>query len=222
MKDNRIAFVHFGKCAGSYVTRWLETKAFVDSNYKIYNSWIKRIPETYKGRDWTKEELSEISNDEGPAYVHNLHIAWSKDSILEFNKKGWVTFTFIRRPEDLITSLYCWSKQVYLEKGKNPLNVDSHEWDMDVFIHRCIDTALRDLWILPDYISDIKIVKEFKHSNLQDFINTELEIQYTPIEKQNVSNNKGFKWFRENGKIHEKTEERLFNDPDFKKYSTFI
>ena len=100
--------------------------------------------------------------------------------------------------------------------------MDSHEWDMDVFIHRCIDTALRDLWILPDYISDIKIVKEFKHSNLQDFINTELEIQYTPIEKQNVSNNKGFKWFRENGKIHEKTEERLFNDPDFKKYSTFI
>ncbi len=222
MKKSKLAFVHFGKCAGSYVSRWLETKAFYNSDYKVYNSWVKRLPETYKGRDWTKEELSEISNDEGPAYVHNHHIAWSKSTISEFNKKGWTTFTFIRKPEDLICSLYCWSKQVHLETGKNPLMVDSHEWDMDVFIHRCIDTALRNLWVLPDYINEVKDVREFNHSNLQDFIRSELGIGYTPIEKQNVSSNKGFRWFRENDRIHEKTEERLFNDPDFEKYSLFI
>tara|TARA_R100000008_G_C3583835_1_gene170603 strand:+ start:2022 stop:2690 length:669 start_codon:yes stop_codon:yes gene_type:complete len=222
MKKSKLAFVHFGKCAGSYVSRWLETKAFYNSDYKIYNSWVKRLPETYKGRDWTKEELSEISNDEGPAYVHNHHIAWSKSTISEFNEKGWTTFTFIRKPEDLICSLYCWSKQVHLETGKNPLMVDSHEWDMDVFIHRCIDTALRNLWVLPDYINEVKDVREFNHSNLQDFIRSELGIGYTPIEKQNASSNKGFRWFRENDRIHEKTEERLFNDPDFEKYSLFI
>lgn len=222
MKKSKLAFVHFGKCAGSYVSRWLETKAFYNSDYKVYNSWVKRLPETYKGRDWTKEELLEISNDEGPAYVHNHHIAWSKSTISEFNEKGWTTFTFIRRPEDLICSLYCWSKQVHLETGKNPLMVDSHEWDMDVFIHQCIDTALRNLWVLPDYINEVKDVREFNHSNLQDFIRSELGIGYTPIEKQNVSSNKGFRWFRENDRIHEKTEERLFNDPDFEKYSLFI
>ena len=222
MKNNKLAFVHFGKCAGSYVSRWLETKAFYDSEYRVYNSWLKRLPETYKGRDWNTEELSEISNEEGPAYVHNHHIAWSRDAISEFNKKGWVTFTFVRKPEDLICSLYCWSKQVYLETGKNPLNIDSHEWDMDVFIHRCIDTALRNLWALPDYIDEVQNVREFSHSNLQDFINFQLDINYTPIEKQNVSSNKGFRWFRDNDHIHAKTEARLFDDPDFKRYSAFI
>jgi len=222
MKNNKLAFVHFGKCAGSYVSRWLETKAFYDSEYKVFNSWLKRLPETYKGRDWSEEELSEISNEKGPAYVHNHHIAWSRDTISEFNEKGWVTFTFIRRPEDLICSLYCWSKQVYIDTGENPLNIDAHEWDMDVFIHRCIDTALRNLWALPDYIDEVQNVREFNHSSLQDFISSQLGIDYFPIEKQNVSGNRGFRWFRDNERIHVKTQERLFDDPDFKRYSTFI
>ena len=112
--------------------------------------------------------------------------------------------------------------------------INSDEGDYTRYLFFYFNNLIRNKDFESDTFPNVELFKANKidHSNfenivknwvnLQDFINTELEIQYTPIEKQNVSNNKGFKWFRENGKIHEKTEERLFNDPDFKKYSTFI
>ena len=76
-KIDKIAFVHFGKCAGIYTANYLEERVLPD--YKLYNSWLKRLPETYKGRDWSEDELLEIAEvGKGPCYVHNHHISWTK------------------------------------------------------------------------------------------------------------------------------------------------
>ena len=58
----KIAFVHFGKCAGIYTNFYLTDKIFKPNNYSIFNGWHEysrlklEVP-----RDFTEEELLEIS-----------------------------------------------------------------------------------------------------------------------------------------------------------------
>ncbi len=110
----KLAFIHFGKCAGSYVNYYL--RAHVVPNIEHYNSWwdFGANNERNLERDWTKEELLDIAiTNTDTGLAHNHQIGWCVETVKAFRNNGWLTFMFIRNPKDVLCSLYFWSQRQY-------------------------------------------------------------------------------------------------------------
>ena len=110
-----------------YTNFYLTDKVFKPNNYSIFNGWHEYNHlklETL--RDFTEEELLQISiYDKNKAYCHNHHINWSDKSVDAFNQNDWFTFTFIRKPENLICSLFFWAKR----KSKTTQQIECFKWN---------------------------------------------------------------------------------------------
>ena len=124
----KTAFVHFGKCAGVYVNKYLRNNVLSDA--LEINPWNKSpFWRSIYGkdllRDWTDTELLQIARgdfhlqkENQPQWCHNHHINWKIDTIKEFKENNWFTFTFLRNPKEIICSLYYYSRRVCREKGE--------------------------------------------------------------------------------------------------------
>tara|TARA_A100001201_G_scaffold116354_1_gene100001 strand:+ start:3843 stop:4580 length:738 start_codon:yes stop_codon:yes gene_type:complete len=245
MKDNRIAFVHFGKCAGKYVNSYL--KKYVAPMLRNMNSWHNDNPlgKNLK-RDWTEEELiliaqtGPLKDSNGYTYlVHNHQNNWSNKAIEEFKKNNWLTFTFLRDPKDLICSLYFYSKRILNQHGVTAigangvlagyqsenafeaLNVDV--LTLDSFFSKMItDENQHIFWKLPSYIDQLDYVAQFNDENFASFLLKNFSHIYTPTEKLNTSENKGFKFYYDKGLISTKAKNLIESHPEYIKYSEYL
>ena len=122
MCPKKVAFVHIGKTAGVYINQYLKTTCL--KPYVKFFSWHENLnPYKIKDRDWTKEELFDIAkNADDYSFLTQHHINWDTEIMEEFKKNGWFVFTFLRRPEELLCSLYNWSKD-----NNIPLRDNKHE-----------------------------------------------------------------------------------------------
>ena len=214
----KVAFVHYGKTAGVYINEYMKDRIF--RPYQKYLSWhINLNPFGVKDRDWTQEELSSIAktNDEY-AFTSNHHIEWSIDSVKKFKNNNWFMFTFLRRPEELLCSLYHWSKENNIELCASPAPKNLEQ----IFEYAINNKDFDRLWKLPNYIHLLDYVAEFNDENFGNFLLNSFGEEYTPREKLNISKNKGFDYYRENGEISEEAISRLFEHPEYLKYSQYL
>ena len=214
----KVAFVHYGKTAGVYIHEYMKDRIF--RPYKKYLSWHKNLnPFGVKDRDWTEEELGSIAETSDEyAFTSNHHIEWSIDSVKKFKENNWFMFTFLRRPEELLCSLYHWSKEnnIQLSASPAPKNLEQ------TFEYAVNNKDFDRLWKLPNYIHKLDYVAEFNDENFGNFLLNSFGEEYEPREKLNVSKNKGFNYYRDNGEISEKAISRLFEHPEYLKYSKYL
>lgn len=127
-------------------------------------------------------------------------------------------FTFLRRPEELLCSLYHWSKENNIKLSASPAPKSLEQ----IFEYAVGNKDFGRLWKLPNYIHKLDYVAEFNDKNFGNFLLNSFGEEYEPREKLNVSKNKGFDYYRENGKISEKAISRLFEHPEYLKYSKYL
>ncbi len=237
----KLAFIHFGKCAGVYVQYYI--REYVFPGVKHFNSWWDLGEKNKRNleRDWTKQELIEIAKlDTDTGLAHNHHIGWCSETVQAFKNNGWFTFMFLRDPKNIICSLYFWSQRQHrrwkpeeLHGGlRGPLRGeiikmsgqdDPHKVSIDDFFKFFISNEeAQKLWTLPDYIDDIEYVSEFNDKNFGDFLLKYFGHHYLPQEKRNISQNKGYEYYLNNGDISKDTNELINNHSEYIKYSKYM
>lgn len=239
----KIAFVHFGKCAGSYVRVYIKDNFLEPLNYNNVDSWLPSFRDM--NRDWNDEELEGFMNSaEEKMFIHNHHFGWNKRMMEMAKERNFLTFCFIRKPKDLLCSLYWWGKEKVAEGKQNPLyDPNGHEFEegegfdsvfstsamdltLDKFINVFADPKNKEgcgkVWNLPDWIDEIEYVAEFNDKNFSHFLNKYFHHYYVPVKKINISSNKGYKYYYDNGLISEETHEMLNNHPEVIRYKNYL
>jgi hypothetical protein len=238
---DRVAFVHFGKCGGVYINRYLISQVFLPKEYILNNSWWKHNQSGEPlGRDWSEEELLKLKNHKPfkRSYVHNHHNNWSKKVVSAYGNAGWFTFSFIREPKDLICSLYFFAKDMLENSGNTPIGpngilagcqhyekfkaLDPGEMTLDEFMIEMLSEEQQIFWKLPDYIELITYVRQLNHENFGDFLSKYFHHEYIPKERVNKSSNKGYKFYKENGLISQETEKKFNSHPEYAKYLKYL
>ena len=215
----KIAFVHFGKAAGVYINEYLKEKCV--RNYEKYMSYHKSLnPLGVSNRDWEKDELIKIAKTENEyAYVTNHHINWNVETIKEFKENGWFTFMFLRRPEELLCSLFYWSKEkgvILKGEGEEPSSLE------EIFRLSLEDEEFSRLWKIPEYIDELDYAAEFNDKNFSEFLLKYFGETYEPKPPTNTSKNKGFVYYREKGEISDRTAWELFKHPEYERYLSYL
>lgn len=216
----KIAFVHFGKSAGVYINEHMKTECV--RSYQKFMSYHKTLnPYQVSDRDWTQEELVRIAKtDQEYAYVTNHHINWSLDTVKTFKENGWFVFTFLRKPEELLCSLYHWSKEINKDlRGGGDAEPKNLE---DIFNMAIEDDHFARAWKLPDYIDELDYVAEFNDKNFGDFLYKYFGETYQPREPKNTSKNKGFNYYRETSEISDSVAQKFFEQPEYKKFLSYL
>ena len=238
-----LAFIHFGKCAGVYINKYLINNILIDEGYRLNNSWWKYNQENKSlKRDYTEKELLKIMRQgyrsKKPFYVHNHHNNWNEQLIRRYSKLDWLTFMFIREPKDLICSLYFFAKDMIKGVNKTPIGpngvlagyqhydtfapLDPNKLTLDEFILEMLSPEQQIFWKLPDYVNKINYVKEFNSENFEKFLYKFFRHQYKPNEPVNKSSNKGYRFYKENGLISEETEKKFNSHPEYAKYLEYL
>jgi hypothetical protein len=212
-RPKKIAFVHFGKAAGIYVIKYLQRNCL--EGFKNYNSWNYGWK-----RDFTESELFEIAEtDEEYAFVHNHHLGWTKEAILKFTQEGWTIFTFLRDPRDLICSLYFWAKDKGVEIRPGLPHPETLDEFFDLAVH---DKALRELWTIPYHVIQYDFVREFNDNTFDELLSLYWGAEHKPLERFNISSNKGFRHYLATGELSQAKYQRLLKDKEYKRYTEFI
>ena len=215
----KIAFVHFGKSAGVYINEHMKSECV--RSYQKFMSYHKGLnPRQVSDRDWTQEELVKIAKTEQEyAYVTNHHINWTLDTVKTFKKNGWFMFTFLRKPEELLCSLFNWSKEknvILRGEGTDPNSLE------EIFEYCLIDKNFAKLWKAPDYIDELDYVAEFNDKNFGDFLYKYFGEIYEPKKPSNTSKNKGFNYYRETGEISDNIAQKFFEQPEYEKFLSYL
>ena len=217
----KIAFIHFGKAAGVYVNEHMKRRCV--RAYTKYMSHHKDLnPYNVSNRDWEKEELLKIAETGNEyAYVTNHHINWDVETIKKFKENGWFIFTFLRRPEEVLCSLFNYSKEKDLIIRGGTLDPKNLE-EMFRFSLVNYDSEFAKLWMVPDYIDELDYVAEFNDKNFGDFLLKNFGEAYEPRPPSNTSKNKGFIHYRENGEISDRTAWEFLKQPEYEKVLTYL
>ncbi len=259
MVCEKIAFIHYAKSAGRFINKYLVERvldrlvpfAIEQQGYKIFNSWEKSFS---LERDWTEEELFDFAIDRSPyqlpdeeqldihsqlwehgyldrQFVHNHHTGWTRQSVQEFNRNGWLTFSFLRDPIELLCSLYWWAQEE-VRAGTDPdlvlqpthlLSLSLNDFLLG--ITKC-EESTEQFYKLPDYMSDVKFVAEFSYENfayfLSKFFDHEIDSEFIDTSKQYKSANKGVEHYLSSGQIDKRTIEELSNVEDIIEFRKFL
>lgn len=239
----KIAFVHFGKCAGSYMRFYMKDNFLKPLNYNNIDSWLPSL--RHMNRDWNDEELNGFINSaEEKMFIHNHHFGWNEKMIKIANEHGFLTFCFIRNPKDILCSLYCWGRERIAGGEQIPINdpdgkkFKEGEGFDSVFSTSAMDLSLDEfinvftnsensggcgsVWHLPDWIDEVEYVAEFNDKNFAHFLNKYFQHYYVPRQKINISSNKGYKYYYDKGLISEETHEMLNNHPEVLRYKNYL
>tara|TARA_R110002167_G_scaffold363038_1_gene582743 strand:+ start:1 stop:1620 length:1620 start_codon:yes stop_codon:yes gene_type:complete len=218
-ESKKVAFVHFGKVAGVYINEYLKSTCL--KQHLKYFSWHPDLnPYGVSDRDWTKEELHKIAKEaDDYSFLQQHHINWDKETTKIFKDNGWFIFTFIRRPEELLCSLYHWSKeQSILLRSPDP-EPESLEEIFDMAVH---DEHFARLWTIPDYVDELDYVAEFNNKNFERFLLDNFGEVYEPRPKLNTSSNKGFTHYREAGEISDRIAWQFLLQPEYKRFLNYL
>lgn len=219
MAPKKIAFVHFGKAAGVYINEYMKDRCI--RSYSKYMSHHKGLnPLGVANRDWKKEELIKIAETKDEyAYTTNHHINWDLETVKKFKENGWFMFTFLRRPEELLCSLFHWSK----EKSVLLRHPDPEPKSLEeIFRFSLEDQEFGRLWRAPDYIDELDYVSEFNDKKFGKFMLKYFGETYESREPSNTSKNKGFAYYREQGEISDGVARQLLKHPEYERYLTYL
>ena len=220
-EKKKLAFIHYGKAGGIYCVHYLTH--FLMKGANRIDSWPKNGANLK--RDWTREELLNFCEKDynSDVWVHNHHINWHKDVIQKYRENEWFTFSFIRKPEEILCSLWSYIRD---KKGLNLFGELEQEVEkpLDQFIADILSTEklYRNLWVLPDYIDDLDYVAEMNDKNFGDFCQKYFAHEHVPQTRKNTSSNKGYQYYRDNGDISDETHERLINHPEYIRYQKYL
>ena len=240
--NKKLAFIHFGKCAGVYIQHYIRHNVF--PRMKHFNSWWDFNYKNKRAltRDWTEQELLGIAQqDVTEALAHNHHINWTQEAVKKFNENGWLTFTFLRNPKDIMCSLYFWAQNQWDRFDKEStdgqilgmplkeelINMSGQEnpykVSLDTFIRHILEgKGAQKLWALPDYIEDIQHVALFNNKNFSKFLLENFQHNYFPNPKQNTSKSEGYGVYLKRGDISPETDKMISNHPQYLKYSKYL
>lgn len=223
MLPKKIFFHHIPKTGGSYVIRYLT---------KILDVPIVRPRVKSQGvwNDFTIDELAELSKlDNGFISTHSLmplESGWPdlqigtgrgrQEEVRAIQKlyrdRGWFIFTFLRDPRHILCSLY-----FYVRDGIDDPNGRFHwPWfqcqSLDEFLANSNVLSMPNpkdfdfCAVLSDCIFSGFTQKYFNHS-------------YSPgVPRVNVSSNKGYEFYCNNGWISESTQRSLICDEDYSRF----
>lgn len=216
----KVMFIHFGKAAGVYVNRHLKRTCM--KPFTKYFSWHDNLnPFKIFDRDWSHDELMDIAKTaEDYSFLTQHHINLTADEVREFKNNGWFIFTFLRRPEELLCSLFHWSKDTGVEiRGGDFPEPETLEEMFDLSLQ---DVPFADLWRLPKYIDELDYVSEFTDEKFSKFLLDYFGIVFEPQERANTSSNKGFVHYRETGDICDRTAWRLLKHPEYERALRYL
>lgn len=220
----KFAFIHYGKSGGIYCIHYMHN--FLMKGSRRIDSWVNDGKNLK--RDWNREELLDFCDKQymGDVWIHNHHINWYKDIIEKYRENGWTTFSFIRKPEEILCSLWNYIRQQKKIKKEIVFGDVEQETEkpLNEFIEKMIspENPYEDLWILPDYIDDLHYVAEMNDKNFAHFCQKYFAHEYVPQTRKNTSGNKGYQFYRENGDISDATHEKLINHPEYLRYQKYL
>lgn len=201
-------FLHKPKTAGSYICNRIRTASRLEHNKHIM--WLDGWQ--YRGEDWDHDCLESLCHLEIPKVqpiVHVHTVACDMNRFLKFKHNGWFSFMFHREPLDTLTSALMYFEKKLASKD-------------NIIILQGMNELLKSLilkpnfpWRLPLYYKDIDWVRRPTEENFIELFDI-LNIDYTPCEKINTSDNKGYQYYRDNGFISDETHEIIINTDDFK------
>ena len=224
--DKDLAFVHFGKAGGQYVSKYILRN--FGKGHVALNSFTAGL-----NRDWSKAELeviaSKVFHKENNYFVTNHHLNFGPRLIQIFNDFGWGTFCFVRDPRDVIVSLYFYGKKL-IKQGKDcagspchPAGVlaghlpkdsylppDVMKISLNEFCHQMIKRPeLNRFWFIPEWLSGVDFIAPINDSNLSRFFGEKFDHEYKPSKRVNVSGSKGYAAYCKNGEISKEVSEEI-------------
>jgi hypothetical protein len=187
----KLAFIHIVRTGGGSVNSHLMNQ-LPKIGYEIFNSWKTM------DRDYSDDELIEISKTKGKVYVHNHSMCWSQNVVDIFHEKGWKFFTFIRPLGDQLCSLHFFKDRFFIGQTSTAENLDY--W---------LNIALFDnSWMLkyqiPDYWQQIDQI--WRYGDIDNFLWTNFKINIEEDIHIHKTENKGYNFYRKFGFISEQTD----------------
>ena len=215
----RMFFVHYGKAGGVYTNEGL--KSFVIPDYEILDSWNLGLQ-----RDWTEEELSSkiTTASERNQYLHQHHLHVTEEHISLAKERGWLTFSFLRMPAEIICSLFHWRQQQFGLHNVDMVFGQSHvDESFSEFWERLIAPNAPEnfLWALPNYYDSIDEVAFFSSQSLSDFCDKHFHYTLEERQKMNQSKNPGLSAHRSNGSLTPDMIQRLEAHPLYQSFLFF-
>lgn len=219
-------FLHKPKTAGSYVCDRIHKASLLEHNKHVMwlNGW------RYRGEDWDYDCLDSLYHLEIPKaqpIVHVHTVACDTKRFLKFKYNGWFSFMFHREPLDTIASalVYLAANKEYYPYAPDllkQLEGKSVPQDMSELLRLVVveEAKLPDVdrhfpWRLPPYYKHIDWVRKPTEENFIELFDI-LNIDYEPCDKINVSDNKGYQYYRDNGFISDEIHDAIISMDDYK------
>ncbi len=212
----KVLFGHTPKAAGSHIIEYFRRQL----RYPVHQSNGRFDNGVW--RDFSIGQLLAQANAEH-AFVcsHTLALGWSElvesipyagqqtiiDTLRAFRAQGWLTFTFVRHPGELLTSFY-----YYI--------LDAHQrgWDEAVALHapavgRPLNEFIAehcDKELVPAYWRQYDYANQASNANLHAFFARYFDHQFIPgAVDAHASGSRGYAHYCKSGEISASTQDRI-------------
>lgn len=221
----KIIFCHYGKAGGVWVNEYLSLMLRREG-YTIRNAFYMNL-----GRDFTQDEVMKVADScsDFKTFIHQQHLSVTGKALRYLRERGYWSFTFLRRPEEVICSIYFWALRKIndghpcpIGPHLNPLNIS-----LGVFFET-VSKNHKELWAIPPWLNQVDYVAMISDNNFRDFLESEFSHQYDPHKygmkerHRNRSSNLGFKAYAESGEISIAQQAALISTDEFKEFNKLI
>jgi len=209
---DRIAFLHIPKTGGVSVRRFLYGKLCVERPYVFRRIEFK--PENLHEsklyyRNLTDSELQRYARSKEPLQFLPSHSPWSEETLRVFKENGWMVFSFVRHPGDLLCSSYFFNRDQY----GFFLNVT-----LDDFLSSRLHARQMAAWHIPEFWAQLDFIREFKDSNIGDLVKNKLGLVFENFPKTNQSASFGYDYYCRTGEISKDTQRLLESHEQFRRF----
>ena len=202
----KLAFWHFGKCAGQYTVSYFGRRN--GGGFKVLNSWGNG-----NKRDWTARERATIANGkhEEDTLFSNHHLNLTEKDLDLFSVRGWHTFTIYRDPRDIMCSLYHYGQKLIRNKKDCP-GAPFHSQGVlaghlgkglwtppdvtrlslsDCLVQLVERPELSRFWDFPEYMKRLDFVLPNTEPGFKSFLSS-MGLKFKPHRRVNESGNPGY------------------------------
>lgn len=219
--NRNIAFLHFPKCGGTFVAKYLR-KQILQGKYTC-NDPQSNVP----WHDYSFEELIDINSKERQfvwthlvspctymieTFGHDSTVA--KKTFDFFKENGWFTFGFVRDPRDALCSMYFY--------GQDNINNPDFKWAKQETLEEFIINWHYKPFKIPDYWQEFDFISEFSEFAFSHFLRKyfghKLSAKMSQSTFKNSSSNKGYDYYCSAGQISDRTQAILDESENMMKF----